>query len=274
MAQVGLNDAVLIISLLYLSADIHFEWEGFSSCRRPIHLWLLVSYGLIVVSRLVYVAGSVFSTAQEGEFLLNLREKSPTLRLLISLTWLVILPSFAVWSAVGTAWIWDVRRHTPQCLQDGVHLWFLVIWQVLSYLWIIIHCGLGALAWFLERRVQRVEGDLRQLEDADVLTRWGQVSRLQGYASLAGGGLGGGLSPAEIAALPGAAVASESSVLAGEECPICLHTLRPEDVVRQLGACSHTFHRPCIDLWLLRRADCPLCKRQVAKCCEGKAPLV
>lgn len=31
---------------------------------------------------------------------------------------------------------------------------------------------------------------------------------------------------------------------------------------RQLDGCGHTFHRSCIDLWLFRRADCPLCKTE------------
>lgn len=273
MSQIGLNDAVLVISLIYLSADISYEWEEFSECDRPIHKWLLGSYGLITLSRLVYVAGSLAASGQEGDFLLNLREKSPALRALMSVMWLVILPTFTLWSFIGTAWIWDVRHKTPQCLQSGVHMWFLIVWQVLSYLWILIHLGLGGVAWYLERRVRCVEGDLRQLEDADVLSRWGQVSRLHGYASLPGTGLNNGLSPAQIAALPGASLVDASECRAGEECPICLHTLQPGDMARQLNGCCHTFHRPCIDLWLLRRADCPLCKREV-KAGEAKSPIV
>lgn len=39
--------------------DIQYEWDGFSSCRRPIHKWLLLSYGLVVLSRLVHVAGAL-----------------------------------------------------------------------------------------------------------------------------------------------------------------------------------------------------------------------
>lgn len=49
-----------------------------------------------------------------------------------------------------------------------------------------MHCGLGVVAWYLERRLRRAEGDLRQLEDQDLLSRWGQVSRLQSYAAVPG----------------------------------------------------------------------------------------
>jgi len=268
--QIGLNDAVLILSLLYLSVDIQYEWEGFSTCHQPIHKWLLVSYGLIVVSRLIYIAGTLFSIRESGDFLLNLRQKSAGLRILSSLTWLILVPFFTFWSALGTHWIAEIRANTPECLPTGVHLWFLVVWQILSYMWIMIHCGLGAVAWFLEYRLRNAEGNLQQIEDFDVLARWGPVSQLQGYTSLPCSGAKG-LSAKEINGLPCACVPENSCAeKVTEECPICLICLAPGDAVRQLGSCGHTFHRPCIDLWLLRRAECPLCKRKVKGGQDGK----
>merc|ERR1719282_501135 len=186
MSQVGINDAVLILSLLYLSVDMTFEWEGYSTCYQPIHKWMLVSYALIIISRLVYIIGSVMTAGDAGDFLLNLRQKGTVLQILMSLTWMVIVPFFTFWSALGTYWLVEVRQHTPECLPNGVHLWFVVIWQVLSYAWIIIHCGLGGVAWFMERRLRSVEGDLQQLEDDDTVSRWGQVSRMTDYTSLQG----------------------------------------------------------------------------------------
>lgn len=265
----GWNDFVLVASLVYLSYDLQFEWEDFRTCKQPIHKWLLVSYGLIVASRVVYIAGSLISAAESGDFLLNLRQHSTFLRVLLSFTWLVIVPFFTFWSALGTMWILEVRRHTPHCLPNGVHLWFLVIWQALSYLWVIIHCGLGAVAWYLERKLRMAEIDLHEIEDADVLARWGQVSRLQGYTSMISADNGGqGLTASEIKALP-YAIVPDTHMHVVEECPICLYDIKPGDMIRQLGSCSHSFHRSCIDLWLLRHADCPLCKRQVRKVDSG-----
>eukprot|EP00419_Tripos_fusus_P056780 CAMPEP_0172928394 /NCGR_PEP_ID=MMETSP1075-20121228/217955_1 /TAXON_ID=2916 /ORGANISM="Ceratium fusus, Strain PA161109" /LENGTH=318 /DNA_ID=CAMNT_0013789681 /DNA_START=149 /DNA_END=1105 /DNA_ORIENTATION=+ len=307
MAQahhVGCNDAVLVISLLYLSIDIQYDWDTFSACYKPIHKWLLVSYTLIVASRLVHIVGSLTSSAESGDFLLNLRQKHAVVRFLTSFTWFIIVPAFTFWSAIGTKWIlevrellnlrqkdavvrfltsftwfiivpaftfwsaigtkWilEVREHTPHCLPSGVHLWFLVIWQVLGYLWVLIHCGLGAMAWFLEHRLRNAELDLEQIEDADVVTRWGQVSRLSGYTAVQGLSKEGGLAPSKILALPSAEMPDHPGMVE-EECPICLNVLKCGDTVRQLGPCGHTFHRSCIDLWLLRRADCPLCKHKV-----------
>lgn len=267
--QAGLNDAVLVLSLLYLSVDIQYEWDGFSTCYKPIHKWLLVSYAFIVISRMVYIIGSIFSTDESGDFLLNLRHKSPALQYLMSFMWMVLVPSFIGWSVLGTHWISEIQLYTPECLPSGVHLWFLVIWQMLSYVWIIIHCGLAVVAWFLESRLRNAEGDLQQIEDEDVLSRWGQVSRLSGYTALPKVG-GSGLSAKEINCLPCACVPEQSCAeTVEEECPICLIALKTGDAVRQLGNCGHTFHRPCIDLWLLRRAECPLCKRKVKSVPEG-----
>lgn len=259
LPQAWCNDAVLVLSLLYLSIDIQFDWDTFSTCRQPIHKWLLVSYTLIVAARVIRIVGKLNSTAESGEFLLNLRQKHSVVRFLTSFTWFIIVPCFTFWSAIGTMWFLEVKKHTPECLPSTVHLWFLVIWQVLGYVWILIHSGLGAMAWFLERRLRSTELDLEQLEDTDVVTRWGQVSRLQGYTAVQGLSKEGGLTPAEILALPSATSLGDCE----EECPICLTALKCGDRVRQLGPCGHTFHRSCIDLWLLRRADCPLCKHAV-----------
>jgi len=57
----------------------------------------------------------------------------------------------------------------------------------------------------------------------------------------------------------------------GVECPVCMETYQPGDVLKDLP-CGHTFHVACIDAWLLKgRAaptsaslpalpTCPLCK--------------
>jgi len=262
LAQAWCNDAILVLSLLYLSLDIHYDWDTFVTCYRPIHKWLMVSYTLIVGARVIRVVGSLMSTAESGEFLLNLRQKHALVRFLTSFTWLVIVPCFTFWTAIGTKWVLEVRRHTPQCLPSQVHLWFLAIWQVLGYLWILIHSGLGVMAWFLECRLRSTELDLEQIEDADVVTRWGQVSRLQGYTAVQGLSTEGGLAPAKILALPSATV-PEHHGMVEEECAICLNALKCGDSIRQLGPCGHQFHRSCIDLWLLRCADCPLCKHTV-----------
>jgi hypothetical protein len=255
------NDAVLVISLLYHGVDMQYQWHEFEYCKWPMHRWLPASYMFIFAFRLIHGLGTMHAAAGSGDFLLNLRHKGTLPRLLMSLTWLCVLPLFALWTLIGTYWLYDSRKSSRLCLPMGMPLIFIITWQALSYCWVFIHTTLGAFAWVLECRVRQTEDSLRAMEDGDVLERWGHVGQLSGYTALENDSLDG-LTPEQIKELPEIR-ASELSLSHGAECSICLTDLRPADNLRQLASCGHTFHRSCIDLWLLRRADCPLCKRSI-----------
>lgn len=260
----GYNDGILFISLLYSSIDIHYEWDSFSQCRQPIHHWLYLSFALVIVFRLTHVLGMKM-TPGPGDFLLDLRQKATLPRVLAAFTWLGALPFFILWTLIGTKWLWETIRETPACVPTLTHLWFSIFWLALCYIWILIHIALGVVAWLLEHRVRKAELDLSQIEDADVISRWGNVSSLSGgYQSLTSNPKG--LSASEINALPSFSCSAgmhEAGVGEDVDCSICLRTLEPGDSLRQLDSCGHLFHRSCIDLWLLRSCDCPLCKRSV-----------
>jgi len=258
----SLNDGAMFISLTYLSIDMQFETQEFQHCQWPVQKWLLVSFLLILAFRLAHIFGSSQAVAGSGDFLLNLRHKATLPRILVSLTWLMFLPFFAAWTGVGTFWLWESKKISSKCLPWGLPLCFIILWQVLSYAWICIHLGLGSRAWFLERRLRQTEDNLRAMEDPDTLSRWGQVSQLSGDTALTNNSMVG-LTPEQIKQLPetvGGAIDLQEN-----ECSICLNEICDHDAVRQLGTCGHTFHRCCIDLWLLRRADCPLCKQNVVQ---------
>jgi len=260
--QVATSDIVLVVSLAYLAFDICLEWDGFSSCPKPIHHWLLVSYGLLATSRAVVSIAAASQTPESGSFLINYRQKGSMAKFLFSFMWLIIVPVFAMWSVLGSVWTWQLLSESPQCMPSGMHLAFLLIWQALSYAWIFVYSGLGAMACSLERRVRRVEADLHDLEDADTVQRWGHAGRLEGYTSLPSTMNGGCLTPGQIKRLSGASICSEGEA-ADQDCPICLTSICCGESVRQLTGCKHVFHRSCVDLWLLRSADCPMCKQRV-----------
>ncbi|KAF6151135.1 hypothetical protein GIB67_002387 [Kingdonia uniflora] len=48
------------------------------------------------------------------------------------------------------------------------------------------------------------------------------------------------------------------------ECAVCLCVFEEGEDVRQLPRCKHSFHAPCIDMWLYSHSDCPLCRAIVA----------
>lgn len=263
------NDAILATSLLYSCIDLNYEWELFETCQRPIHKWLLTSYACIVAFRLTHLLGTRCALAiarSEGgasapsvDFLLDLRQKGFVPRILAAFSWSVALPFFMVWTFVGTVWLVDVVRSTPTCVPSQSHLYFASFWLALCYVWVLVHAGLAVVAFMLELRVRRAERDLRAVEDEDAVSRWGEMSRLQSYTSVIGN-RAHGLNPEEINELPLVEFDGDAKHC---ECSICLCEVQPGDSVRRLPSCEHTFHRACIDLWLLRRADCPLCKRHV-----------
>jgi E3 ubiquitin-protein ligase ATL41 len=45
-----------------------------------------------------------------------------------------------------------------------------------------------------------------------------------------------------------------------DSCAVCLDELREGALVRMLPSCKHYFHASCVDVWLLSRATCPVCR--------------
>jgi len=264
---ISMNDMVLAGSLLYLSIDMQFQTAEFDSCYWPVNRWLLVSYFFIIAFRFSHIVGTMHAASGTGDFLLNWRHKDTLPRILLSLTWLFILPMFTAWTVVGTFWLYDSKRLSERCLPTGMSLTFIIIWQVLSYGWIIIHSTMGGIAWVLERRLRRTEADIRAVVDTDTLSRWGvQVGELSGYTDLANNSIAG-LTPDQIKSLPEGR-AGDLNLGEDYECSICLNHIEPDDSARKLCGCGHAFHRACIDLWLLRSSECPLCKQNVNALCR------
>ncbi|XP_010068887.1 RING-H2 finger protein ATL52-like [Eucalyptus grandis] len=43
-------------------------------------------------------------------------------------------------------------------------------------------------------------------------------------------------------------------------CAICLSEYEEEEELRTLPECMHSFHVPCIDMWLYSHSSCPMCR--------------
>ncbi|MED6220082.1 hypothetical protein PIB30_041467, partial [Stylosanthes scabra] len=43
-------------------------------------------------------------------------------------------------------------------------------------------------------------------------------------------------------------------------CAVCLGELEEGEEVRSMPECMHSFHVPCIDMWLRSHSSCPLCR--------------
>lgn len=56
---------------------------------------------------------------------------------------------------------------------------------------------------------------------------------------------------------------AQEQAAAGYECAVCLSVFEEGEDVRKLPKCKHSFHAPCIDMWLYSHSDCPLCRARV-----------
>ncbi|XP_062091116.1 RING-H2 finger protein ATL52-like [Humulus lupulus] len=54
------------------------------------------------------------------------------------------------------------------------------------------------------------------------------------------------------------------------ECLVCLSAFEEGEEIRKLPRCKHSFHAPCIDMWLCSHSDCPLCRTPVVVAADGR----
>lgn len=47
-------------------------------------------------------------------------------------------------------------------------------------------------------------------------------------------------------------------------CAVCLSEFEDGDELRTLPECMHSFHVPCIDMWLYSHRSCPICRLDAA----------
>jgi hypothetical protein len=47
---------------------------------------------------------------------------------------------------------------------------------------------------------------------------------------------------------------------AEQGCTICLEPMQEGERVRAVKSCQHTFHAGCLEQWISRKAECPLCR--------------
>ncbi|CAI0474876.1 unnamed protein product, partial [Linum tenue] len=57
-----------------------------------------------------------------------------------------------------------------------------------------------------------------------------------------------------------ASIHRHSASSSSGDCTVCFSKFKPNDQLRLLPLCCHTFHSACIDTWLLSNQTCPLCR--------------
>jgi len=262
----SLFNSMLCCCFSYLVMDVVFMPAG--DCMMPMQKWLLVSYANVAVFQITTHLGKTQSHAGQN-FIFSFRQQNLASRVVVWFTWLMLAPFFMVWTVLGSVWLHRTLQGNPFCsASSNLNPNLLILWQLLSYIWICIYTVYFGIACVVEHRLRQEEKNMSLIETEESLSRWGRLSpginadyepfhQTKGNSQM-------GLQPSEIQALP-CKVAEASS---GVQCPICLSEINAGDSVRSLPGCSHDFHKSCIDLWLLRRADCPMCKSAVCAAFE------
>lgn len=81
------------------------------------------------------------------------------------------------------------------------------------------------------------------------------------------GSTAGGLDDSKINSCTELVVISDSRINIGPDCntcSICLENYVPQDTVRSIAKCEHSFHAKCIELWLRKNRTCPVCRTDLA----------
>lgn len=48
-----------------------------------------------------------------------------------------------------------------------------------------------------------------------------------------------------------------------KECSICFVNYEEKELIRELPDCKHHFHKRCLDKWLKKKAQCPMCRKNL-----------
>ncbi|KAL1213333.1 RING-H2 finger protein ATL74 [Cardamine amara subsp. amara] len=72
-----------------------------------------------------------------------------------------------------------------------------------------------------------------------------------------------GLKKRELRKFPVAAYGSSEVEITVTECAICLSEFADGERVRVLPPCNHSFHKTCVDTWLLSHSSCPNCRHSL-----------
>eukprot|EP01006_Ploeotia_vitrea_P040379 TRINITY_DN66423_c0_g1_i1.p1 TRINITY_DN66423_c0_g1~~TRINITY_DN66423_c0_g1_i1.p1 ORF type:complete len:254 (+),score=110.12 TRINITY_DN66423_c0_g1_i1:313-1074(+) len=244
MARVTLtcNDSLLFSLLAFSIATLVVRWDTFSECSAPLPLFLLVDYATIALFRVAHLL--VKWAADQPQWLR---------RALYIFKVGVVYTFFVAWTIVGSVWL----DQSGDCLPEKNQYWTFVVWLVLCYLWSALYLCVIVLQRML----------------------------VPDHVNGAGAGAGAGGAGAQFmvnAPFPLSLIHLDEQLglpedqiqvirpypapvdkLSDDICAICLEGYCRDQPCKKLPNCTHSFHAHCIDNWLRRKSDCPICRTPV-----------
>lgn len=227
------NDVFLFSALSYSIIIVIMRWGDFNTCKKPIQVFLLVDYLLMMASRLIYFAAMHYAESERHSLFIQKIKRT-------------MVTFFVVWTLVGTNWF----VQSVECVEHTNQYWTFVIWIALSYLWMCV-CGGICVSERRARQRREIEGEMFRFPFRAEPNRAPKPP---------------GLTQEQLHHLPTLLVdypRAQELMRQNLLCSICLESFVPSETTKGLPNCGHFFHEVCIDEWLVRRNNCPLCRLEV-----------
>lgn len=133
--RVTLVEGFLISALLYSIVLLIMRWDLYRSCKKPLQLFLLADYVLIIFFRVLDMVTRAYP--QHARTLTRISHGA--------------FAFFTCWTFMGTSWF----HASHDCLPEAKEYWMFMTWIIFSYVWICVYCITSLLRCYLETAVPR-----------------------------------------------------------------------------------------------------------------------
>ena len=221
-----------------------YSYTLISDCAEPIHVWLLISFFLLILLRGTHLAAFAQVDDTLPWFWRSMIVLAPCH---CQAFFAMVFVYYTYWLLKGTIWYYALVSTPTVCFDPRE----FSIWIVFLYAVVVAYVTLGLIGLMSlckervnEEHYQRL---LEQYQDEEAPPRvrdrhWDET----------------GLSPRSILNQPMREVAIEED--SRHTCSICLEDIRHMQRIRELR-CGHLFHIKCIDEWFVQRSECPNCNQ-------------
>lgn len=249
MPRLSCHDVFIGLAVFYAGAELLIAWKSFSSCEKPIQVWLLVACLTLGLFRVAHIFAGDEEDSTSEPWCFNLFSRQYKLHSVVVVG--ILYPFFLAWVLVGTIWYAEVAAQGTKCFRDQQQSWYFVLWLIIFYIWIIAYSTAISISAMIYLRNREFENEYERL-----LEQYGDSPLPEPVFQLQG------LSPRSIQNF---SVQVLNTPQQGQfVCSICLEEIKKREKTRVMP-CGHRFHLSCIDGWLMRQSYCPNCKRNLRR---------
>jgi len=246
-------EAFYAIIMLYLMFDVILAWNAYNECYAPIQLFLVMTYGAMMVTRFILIllsAPDLPNWANRG--------------LTFFLHW--IMNPFLIYLPIqGIVWQIENMVKSSGCIPPERLPYFIWLWLVCLLLLTIL---ISLMSFLRLRNWIRMRLFRRRMAHFQELIQRGDYEALN-QLLLGEGDINNrvGLLEADFNRIPvqeySQSLTQMLSLSHLQECPICFEDYKNGDQVMVLPKCKHAFHPECIKGWLVKSPLCPMCRANV-----------